>query len=164
MTHTKACTKCGEDKELTEFSPHSTCKYGVQSICKECKAEIERKRKLDPESRMALRDRNLKRRYGISLDEYDAMFDEQNGKCAICNTEEPGGKYKHFAVDHCHETGKVRGLLCGNCNTGIGLLGDNINNFSAAILYLERNRQEAENELHSISDRDSDLVGMAHGD
>lgn len=57
-------------------------------------------------------------KYGISLDEYEAMCSRQSGKCYLCNKEELGGK--RLAVDHNHETGKVRGLLCRRCNTGLG--------------------------------------------
>lgn len=64
----------------------------------------------------------LKYKYGLTLEEYQTMFDRQNGVCAICIGTEEG---RMLAVDHCHETEKVRGLLCGACNRGLGLFGDN---------------------------------------
>ena len=83
----------------------------------------------------------LKRAYGITLDEYEELLSKQDSKCAICGIDN-NGKYRNkpraFAVDHCHTTGKIRGLLCSDCNTGIGLLKDNINFLQSAIKYLNK--------------------------
>ena len=79
---------------------------------------------------------NLKRRYGITLAEYDQMFEDQNGKCAICGTTEPGGRNGRFHVDHNHVTGVVRGLLCHHCNTALGKFGDDEATLQRAIDYL----------------------------
>ena len=84
-------------------------------------------------------DKDLQRKYGISLLEYSQIFMAQGGKCAICGTEDPGtrnGEKKAFAVDHCHTTGKVRGLLCEACNTGIGKLKEDVEILQSAIRYL----------------------------
>ena len=81
----------------------------------------------------------IKKRYGITIDEYDAMYKEQDGKCAICSKDPlKHGEYR-LSVDHCHETKKVRGLLCSKCNHGIGLLKENITIFNNAIAYLLKN-------------------------
>lgn len=80
----------------------------------------------------------LKCSYGITPEDYDRMLLEQNNSCAICNTKKPTGKWKVFAVDHDHNTGKVRGLLCNECNRGIGLLKDSLTILSSACNYLER--------------------------
>ena len=77
----------------------------------------------------------LRTRYGITLDNYNEMFIKQDGKCAICGNHQSETKTA-LVVDHCHSTGKVRGLLCGNCNRGIGCLKDDIENLRCAILYL----------------------------
>jgi hypothetical protein len=82
-----------------------------------------------------LRD-NLKRRYGITLEQYEAMLAAQGGTCALCPTPTPGGKGR-FHVDHCHDTGKVRGLLCMRCNTGIGCLNHNTDTLLKAVAYLK---------------------------
>lgn len=74
----------------------------------------------------------LKRRYGISLEEYQKMYDAQGGLCAICNDP-----YDILCVDHCHKTGTVRGLLCDACNHGLGRFKDEPNLLSRAIDYLE---------------------------
>jgi hypothetical protein len=76
----------------------------------------------------------LKYRYGITLDEYNQMLISQNGVCEICNQKCPSGYA--LSVDHCHKTGKVRGLLCVECNTGIGKLQDSVEILSKAISYL----------------------------
>lgn len=77
------------------------------------------------------RDRHYRQKYGITLDDYNKMLENQGGRCAIC-----GSISGALFVDHCHKTGRVRGLLCCSCNTGIGLLKDNIDVLTNAIKYL----------------------------
>ncbi|WMX18936.1 hypothetical protein [Escherichia phage vB_EcoP_PAS59] len=84
-------------------------------------------------------DRNLRRLYGITLAEYDALFEKQEGLCAICGQPETAtlkGVVKRLAVDHCHEGLHIRGLLCSSCNTGLGLFKDSPENLENAIKYL----------------------------
>lgn len=85
-------------------------------------------------------DLDLRKRYGIGEDDYYRMLDEQDGRCAICGTDQPSRSQegRRWNVDHDHETGAVRGLLCGRCNLGIGKFDDDIEHLIAAILYLER--------------------------
>lgn len=85
-------------------------------------------------------DKDLQRKYGISLLDYSQMFLAQNGKCAVCGSSDGGnrnGELKALAVDHDHATGKVRGLLCEACNTGIGKLKDDPKILESAIRYLQ---------------------------
>ena len=77
----------------------------------------------------------LKCKYGVSLEAYDAMLKSQDGSCAICGGQNQMDK--PLAVDHCHKTGKVRGLLCYQCNVGIGNLRDDPNILRLAIRYIE---------------------------
>jgi len=63
---------------------------------------------------------NLKNKYGLTFEDYEAMLERQSGGCAICGTTEVRGFGDRLAVDHCHDTNTVRGILCGNCNRGIG--------------------------------------------
>jgi hypothetical protein len=77
---------------------------------------------------------SLKRKFNITKEQYDTMLHEQGGVCAICK----GVCTRALAVDHCHTTGKVRGLLCNNCNRGIGHLKDSVEILEAAINYLRR--------------------------
>lgn len=89
---------------------------------------------------------SLKKSFGIDLAEYQRMFVEQKGCCATCDKPETGkdnnGRVKWLAVDHDHENGAVRGLLCENCNKALGLIGDNVATLRAAIRYLERHKGE----------------------
>lgn len=79
---------------------------------------------------------DLKRKFGISLEEYEALANAQDFKCAICQKDQSEFKIK-LAVDHNHETKAVRGLLCKDCNTGIGLFKDNPSLLLSAINYLK---------------------------
>lgn len=99
--------------------------------------------KMTPE---AQRHYGLKRHYGIDLEHYQKMLLDQSGVCAICKKPETSvvnGKIKPLAVDHCHNSEKIRGLLCARCNQAIGLLNEDVNVLSAAIEYLHK---------HSITD------------
>jgi Recombination endonuclease VII len=87
------------------------------------------------------RDRAFQEKYGITIADYRRMEQEQDGKCAICGkpeTAERNGKPRILAVDHCHDTGKVRGLLCGKCNPMIGYADHSIVTLERAIDYLRR--------------------------
>lgn len=119
MPTSKVCTKCHVG---TEF-------YGTDSWCKECKKEYARN--IDPERQ---RDKNLWVKYRIRAIDFDRMLVEQDG-CAICHRWPRG---KQFVVDHDHVTGKVRGVLCPNCNRGMSYIDDDgwLDNAKA---YLERN-------------------------
>lgn len=83
------------------------------------------------------RDSKFRTKYGITLDQYEEMLEAQDGHCAICPATTPGrANRKYLYVDHDHETGKVRGLLCGNCNDGLGRFIDDIDLLASAIMYL----------------------------
>jgi Recombination endonuclease VII len=82
----------------------------------------------------------LKRFYGITLDEYRRLLKKQNNACAICKKPERGKRFKRLSVDHDHETGKVRGLLCSSCNRSLGLMEEDPKALRAAARYLEKNR------------------------
>src|SRR5262245_7691379 len=81
---------------------------------------------------------NLKRRYGMSPLDYDALLTLQGGVCAICKKKPK----RRLVVDHCHSRHTVRGLLCHKCNIGLGMFDDDIDRLRAAIAYLERSRRE----------------------
>lgn len=106
---TKTCSKCNTEQSFDNFHKNKKNEDGYHYHCKSCrKAE------------------SLKL-YGLTLQDYDDLLKEQNGCCKICGTTDPRGQSKagRFYVDHNHTTGKVRGLLCNDCNTAIGLLKDN---------------------------------------
>lgn len=85
---------------------------------------------------------DLKARYDMSLEEFERLLAEQNGVCAICGLPEMG-KFSRLSVDHSHESGLIRGLLCNRCNMGLGMLQDSQKTLKAAIRYLERAQKEA---------------------
>ena len=99
------------------------------------------RKRTDAKRKDQRRDRELKKKYGISFDTYISMLTAQNGVCAICKRPETqldkGGNIRPLCVDHCHTTGKVRGLLCASCNLALGNLEDNVQYFLNAISYLE---------------------------
>lgn len=88
--------------------------------------------------RQSYRYAHIKAKYGLDADRYEAMIEEQNNKCYICNNEFEDYKDKRIHADHCHTTGKVRGLLCGYCNKGLGFFGDNIERLERAIQYMKQ--------------------------
>ena len=81
---------------------------------------------------------HIKRVYGLSKEQFYEMMKNQNDCCAICFARKEEQHYKTLSIDHCHKTGKVRGLLCSNCNTALGLFKDNKDSIQRAIQYLEQ--------------------------
>ena len=146
----KQCKKCGESKSDEEFYKESRVKDGLQARCKDCcksdaravfvaNPEPYRRRSRDkpPEERRADR---LRLKYGLTLEDYDKLLLQQEGKCAICQTAQSGHNMTdELLVDHCHTTNKVRGLLCCSCNLMIGKSQDNPDVLKAAAAYLEIN-------------------------
>lgn len=136
----KTCTKCGKTKRLAEFTPHrSYKKSGRKAQCKKCTNESNRiLDKSHPEYRRANdRKANLKRLYGITVEEYDAMLEEQKGGCWICGyIPKPGGR--RLAVDHDHKTKRTRGLLCHMCNRGLAHFRDKPDRLRRAAYYLSK--------------------------
>jgi hypothetical protein len=125
---TKQCTKCGEHKLFSEFNSRSTGKYGLDSRCKACyKAYAD----------SVARSKSLGR-YGMTEADYDTMLTEQGGGCAICGGTTMPPHQKYLAVDHCHDSMLVRGLLCSGCNHGLGHFFDNPERLRKAAAYLEK--------------------------
>ncbi len=137
----QTCRVCKQIKNIGEYGFHIRNKKH-KSECKEC-ARLESVQYRIKNREKYLRtasNSQLKKNYGFSLEKYEELLEKQNGKCAICGDASPKQKnIKRFAVDHCHTSKKIRGLLCANCNKGIGLLGDNIEILEKAIKYLEEN-------------------------
>ena len=132
---TKYCKSCDTTKPIDYFYLRNKTSMVRHSTCKEC----DKKRVKENHDPVAYRNAELQRRYGITQQDYEVMIAEQNNQCAICNTTEPGGRHDrgYFVVDHCHTTGKVRKLLCHNCNTALGLVGDNTHILQSMIEYLQ---------------------------
>ena len=185
----KRCTKCKQEKPLTEFYKHKAGKYGKDSQCKICsRAKVKKyraehkeqvkqyfreykhsprgrevsrrgdeKRRHTPARKIMLRKAYkkweqsmkgqkyirasvLKRRFGLTLEDYDKMFEVQSGCCAICNVHQSKLDLR-LAVDHDHETGKIRGLVCRDCNFFLGHLEKNYSLLSRALEYLSNNNK-----------------------
>ena len=123
------CRYCGEVKHATEFAtqrnlpPTATHLAGRKRQCRSCASRADRQR-----------------RHGVSDAEYEARLEQQGYGCGICHTDEWGPNGPH--TDHDHRTGKVRGILCHECNTGIGLLGDDPERLRAAADYIEEHDHE----------------------
>jgi Recombination endonuclease VII len=134
-TH-KNCPKCGIKKERSEFHKDKTRNDGLAGFCKPCLLQKTQKwRNNNPEELLQSQRRTRrKREYGVTREDYNKMLLEQNNECAICQIS-----IGHEAsVDHDHDTGQVRGLLCRNCNVGIGMLQDNSKILKSATKYLEK--------------------------
>lgn len=124
------CFRCGR----TELGPY------MQKYCSECGSLVDANNRDAAIKRYRIsvggnRGAHIKQRYGLSLDEYDAIFRRQYGRCSICKR-----RGQKLYVDHNHATGEVRGLLCRLCNSGIGYLRDDVKLLRAAVEYLERVR------------------------
>lgn len=138
----RTCKKCNEIKEDTEFKwmTGTGCGAGYyRGTCNSCmktyrKNAPSNKKHQTPEEQ---RKRYLKAKYGINVEEYDRLYESQDGKCSICGTENKENR-RHLSVDHCHTTGKIRGLLCQSCNKGLGLFRDKIEFLRKAAEYLEK--------------------------
>ena len=164
----RRCRVCNEEKPITEFRKAEHGNRAKN--CKACAAanlrkwreqnkehvaqytrkyqsrpeylarhrEYNRKRHYDMTVRERHRDNYLRRTFGITLDEYNQMLAEQDGRCAICRATCKSGR--QLAVDHCHETGVVRGLLCMNCNRVLGWMDDDADRLMAAAAYVLQTR------------------------
>lgn len=141
----KNCTKCKIEKPLSAFEKQKRGKFGLRGQCKTCRAQYFQDNKIRFRERskrnMALWLKNnpdqalntvLVRNYGITAEIYKSLLCEQGGTCKICSR----ATTKRLAVDHCHETGVVRGLLCTSCNTGLGLFAERPELLVKAAAYL----------------------------
>lgn len=131
----KKCNSCLVRKNISEFYKHSGCSDGHRPDCKSCYG-LKNKHIYHRDNRR-YRNSIYKRLYGITILEYEKLLKNQKNKCAICSSKKATPKAnRNFFVDHCHKTGKVRGLLCINCNKGLGHFKDNKNALKNAIKYL----------------------------
>jgi hypothetical protein len=127
------CPKCKKEKEISEFNKDKHTAFGIAIYCRKCnktKANVRYKN-----FKSEHRNTQLKSDYNITLDEYNEMLTKQNNGCVICG-KTINGKRK-MCVDHDHKTGKVRGLLCSQCNWGLGHFKDDVDLLEKAIKYLK---------------------------
>ena len=127
----KTCSRCGETKVIGEFHADKRSPDGHSGRCRTCKRAtryVEDTRKV--------RDRFLRWKYGIGIDEYEQLEAAQGDGCAVCGQRPPEPKVLH--VDHRHSDGRIRGLLCSNCNTALGLLREDSEVIERLALYAAR--------------------------
>lgn len=144
----KLCIRCNLKKDIKKFYRDNYRKDKLSCYCKSCqdknlirlgirskeyrKAEYKRNKE-------TYRENSYKRKFNISIEDYNYLFNKQNGLCSICKGKFVGRKdARHFAIDHNHKTKKIRGLLCSNCNKLLGMCKDNIEILKLAIKYLRR--------------------------
>lgn len=172
ISASKICCCCKLSKSLDAFHKNKSNEDGLQNQCRACasayhkqrRGEINKRRRnayaADPTTRLSSNKNHYKRhpevyeqssrksnlkRYGISEEQYQEMLHRQGGVCAICKNNEiskVNGKFMRLGVDHNHSTGKIRELLCSNCNKGIGNLKEDIAILQAAIDYIQRHAEE----------------------
>lgn len=151
---TKTCKKCGVEKTVDEFYKNYVSPKGVQyytSHCKGCGRDdhkqkwesmsLEDKRKWNARQNSKKdyhKNYRLSSKYGLTLEQFDHMYDEQEGKCAVCSVEVPTNK---ICVDHNHKTGQVRRLLCHNCNVILGHAYEDPTILMKCVEYLNANIQ-----------------------
>lgn len=144
---TKCCTRCHRVLALRAFYKHPDSNDGHTSRCKLCHRETTRmthhkRRVSNPDKDRDRRVRyDLKKNFGITLEQYDDMLERQSGVCAVCGKPETkAGPYgiQRLCVDHDHHTGKIRALLCNRCNVILGLSDDNHELLLGLAAYLER--------------------------
>ena len=160
----KTCLSCSESLPVTSYHKDKSRKTGLRETCKTCRCKHPEgsleKQCLACNDTFSVKSifgkaqkycgktcQTLHIRYGISEYEYEDMLLSCDNKCMICGEQETSkdkrtGKTYALAVDHCHTTGKVRGLLCASCNTAIGLFKDNVDKLKNAISYLNNAKEE----------------------
>ena len=141
------CLKCDSEyqKRKRKNRPEDVSKMRKAYYQKTRDHQLKLKRKNYAASklvRLQHRNRQLKNSYGITIEDYILMEESQNNKCAICRGTQRNKRTNYFDVDHNHKTGKVRGLLCTNCNQGIGKFQDNKELLLHAYNYLEDSEDE----------------------
>lgn len=155
----KTCVTCGKPKASDAFySRADSHGDGLQGTCKECMKASKKRYRSDPakhakelkgrrdarrrnpdKARLLDRQRNIKTIFGLSEADYEYLMQKQGGVCAICGKPETArlrGKTKRLAIDHCHETGRIRGLLCSMCNRALGCFRNDIDILMKAASYV----------------------------
>ena len=185
----KKCRKCGVEKSLDEFYKSAGMRDGHRHDCKACnlaakrqryladpaivKARVKRwqqenpellnsyrrARRLEPEVKQRERAGHLMRMYGMTIEQYDKMLEEQGGGCFICRRPPTEGISLH--VDHDHSSGQVRGILCFACNNALADFQESLELLQKAMAYLTAHTPEAQEEIQLARRRALSLVGRS---
>lgn len=146
QVNSKTCYRCHGIYSLGDFSVDESKMDGRSIYCSSCRRKILKKRRSMPQfnakrrskrHRYAESNRNwrLKTKYGITLEQFEQLFAIQNRRCALCKSTK--SDKNNFVVDHCHKTGKIRGILCSYCNRALGMFKDDACILLKAIEYLK---------------------------
>jgi len=141
-TSMTGCVNCTKKNSIKRFENGSVKEWVEKNREKVNASNRKKYNSLSPEEKIK---RNRKQQislYGLTVDQYDAMLMEQNYVCAICEKPEKSSSKKVLSIDHDHTTGKVRGLLCDTCNSGLGHFFDNLDFLESAVLYLKCSNEE----------------------
>jgi hypothetical protein len=139
------CKVCVREDQRTAYRLNSSDKLAREKTRREksrvlISEQTKKRHKKNPDAR---KNQELRTRFGINYVEYQQMHEKQKGLCAICDKPESqilNGTVKRLSVDHCHSTGKIRGLLCTKCNVALGLLKDDINVINNCVSYLQKDK------------------------
>lgn len=145
LATSKRCLRCGGLMHLSDFPTDKSKLDGKSIYCSNCISKINKLRRSKPEYKVkrrknshkyirANREWRLKNKYGMTLSQFDSMFELQGRVCALCKSDKSDNK--NFVVDHCHKTGRVRGILCSYCNRALGMLRDDVTILKKAIEYI----------------------------
>lgn len=138
---TTRCRRCHEEKPVSDFQRDARLPGGRRLRCRACyNARRWLWRRESPTFRRSHWRLHLKKKYGITPEDYDALLSSQSGRCAACG-QEPRPPTR-FHLDHDHATGKIRGILCHHCNNALGFTGDSLERLRLLVAYMERNRDE----------------------
>jgi hypothetical protein len=129
----KRCSACKIEKPVEGFYKSRSAPGGLQNACKDCTRARDTGPRAEQKRDYAWK-RKLENEFGLTPEDYWEMFDRQGGQCAICRCVPD---WKRLAVDHDHETGEIRGLLCNQCNCGLGFFKDDPALIMQALGYLK---------------------------
>jgi hypothetical protein len=136
----KICTRCKTEKEIDKFPNQAKGKNGKASECQKCYSE--RNAIWKTKNADQLKKYKWKFNFNLTPEDYNKMFEDQHGCCAVCKRHQCNFT-RRLCVDHCHITGKVRGLLCGGCNTAQGLLKEDIDIIDSLKEYINKNKYDS---------------------
>lgn len=147
----KRCSKCGKEQPPSQFFPRGDAPHKLRSYCKTCHKAYKRDLYAkNPKHREMEYLGGVRRKYGLSQEEYQALGESEDWRCAVCRRD-PKAAYadqtlnaQRLHVDHCHETGRVRGLLCGNCNRALGYIEGTPGGLDAFRAYIETRCEDTE--------------------
>lgn len=137
----KKCYTCSEEKSLKEFNKRSQSKDGYAGSCRNCTKDRQR-RYYKKTSGYSSRNYHCKTKYGMSLEDRNTIIENQKDTCPICNSKYTytSSISKHSpCIDHCHESGSIRGIICSSCNLVLGKVSDDIEVLENMINYLRDN-------------------------